>query len=933
MSSAVHPESSSPSVNGSDAIMPPSFYSTGDVSARSKWGDARLVLPSVHDEWFGFRLQKELGHGSFARVFLAEQTDLAGRPVVLKISTIRDNEPQMLAQLQHTHIVPIYSLHEDRRAGLRAVCMPYFGGTTLGWAMEVAWSRGRPVQGQQLVSALEALAPAVEGPKTACGQTPLDWLRRVSYVQAVAWIAARLAEALDHAHRRGVLHRDVKPSNILLSADGQPMLLDFNLARSARIAETHATLGGTVAYMAPEHLHALANADAVLFAQVDHRSDLYSLGMVLYEMLVGRGPFETNASYSPRKDMLQAMAVERARGLPPGRFGPDVPRSLESIVRKCLAPDPAQRYQQAEHLAEDLRRFLDDRPLRHAPERSWTERAGKWLRRHPRLTSSGSVATVAAAVLLAVGAALAGIWLRLDAAQARERVQTFEAGTTRALCLLNTTSDLEDHLRRGLPMCEATLNLYQVLERDDWQEQRAWRQLGESDRRRLAEDARELLLLLAWARVRTAPHQAGTVRQALELLDRAEAIRDLPPSQALWKDRAAYLRQLGKPEQARQAEATAARTVPTSARDHYLLAGSFARQRTRDGYARAVAELNQAVQLNPRHYWSRMQRGICYQELGEYALAAADFGTCTGLWPEFAWGYFNRGCALDQAGKKDEAIADYTAALERDPGLVLAFVNRGTASLELRRYASALADFGQAMSRGRQDAFVYAGRGVALEGLGRSAEADGAFAAAFAQEGRIPAALRNRLRWVYGFAVSARLPDRARAAFDAVLAEEPNQPQALYGRAMLFVMQERPDEALRLLDRAVETSPGFVDARRGRAILLARGGQLGPACQDMDWCLQMEPHAGVTLYAAACVAARVAEKSPDPAAARRAADQALALLERTLNVGYGREQAADDPDLAALRGRAEFQHLVGPMPTARDEQPGQDAPRRQPHRR
>ena len=94
---------------------------------------------------------------------------------------------------------------------------------------------------------------------------------------------------------------------------------------------------------------------------------------------------------------------------------------------------------------------------------------------------------------------------------------------------------------------------------------------------------------------------------------------------------------------------------------------------------RALADLNEAVRLNPRHYWSWVQRGICHHEQGEYALAAGDFGVCIGLWPEFAWGYFNRGCAFCKIGKKTEAIEDYTAALERDPRFLLAYWNRGLA--------------------------------------------------------------------------------------------------------------------------------------------------------------------------------------------------------------------------------------------------------------
>src|SRR5262249_48765574 len=134
-----------------------------------------------------------------------------------------------------------------------------------------------------------------EDPRGAsAGPTPLDMLKAGSYVRASAWIVARLAEALQHAHERGVLHRDIKPSNVLLAADGQPLLLDFNIAENikAEQAQKRAVLGGPVAYMAPEHLRAIANRDPVQAAQVDRRSDVYSLGMVLYELLTGCSPFD-----------------------------------------------------------------------------------------------------------------------------------------------------------------------------------------------------------------------------------------------------------------------------------------------------------------------------------------------------------------------------------------------------------------------------------------------------------------------------------------------------------------------------------------------------------------------------------------------------------------------------------------------------------------
>src|SRR5205823_519784 len=138
--------------------------------------------------------------------------------------------------------------------------------------------------------------------------------------------------------------------------------------------------------------------------------------------------------------------------------------------------------------------------------------------------------------------------------------------------------------------------------------------------------------------------------------------------------------------------------------------------------------------------------------------------------------------------------------------------------------------------------------------------------------------------------------------FEDVLARDRDHPQALYGLAMLLAEGGRDAEALALLDRAVEASPGFLEARRCRAVLQARRGNLEPASQEINACLAKAPDSGSVLYAAACVAAWVAQRSADPAVVRQARDQALALLDRALARGYGQDQAARDPDLAGVRG-------------------------------
>ena len=242
----------------------------------------------------------------------------------------------------------------------------------------------------------------------------------------------------------------------------------------------------------------------------------------------------------------------------------------------------------------------------------------------------------------------------------------------------------------------------------------------------------------------------------------------------------------------------------------------------------AIAELDEALRLNPRHYWSLVQRGICHLERGEFIEAAGDFGQCTGIWPEFAWGYFNRGCVLDRVGSKAAAIRDYTAALERDPGLVPAYVNRGLARLESKQEAAALVDFDRARELGAADAIISIGRGIALEGPGRHDEADAAFSEGFAREeaDRLPAPTRARMAWAYGFAISDRDSVRAGAAFDAALRFDPRNAQAFYGRAMIAMGQGEDERALRDFDRAIEADPSRNEARRYRAIVLARRARL-----------------------------------------------------------------------------------------------------------
>ncbi len=892
----------------------------------------RLSLPAVGDELFGFRMRHELGRGAFACVFMAEQEHLAGRPVVLKVSALEGNEPQTLAQLQHTHIVPIYSVHENLAAGLRAVCMPYFGGASLSAVLHAAWAETpRPTRGEQLVRGLEAVQAPKWEPKrpanavaTPTVPAPLAWLRANGYCRAAARIVSQLAEGLDHAHERGILHRDIKPSNILLAGDGTPMLLDFNLSEDVNTpdAVATATLGGTVSYMSPEHLRALAARDPALARKVDHRSDIYSLGMVLYEMLVGQSPFRQSASYSPIPTLIEAMAVERAESSPSLRANrPDAPWDLESIVRKCLDPKPERRYQRAAHIAEDLEAFLHDLPLKHAPQLNRVERCRKWLRRHPRLTSSGTVAAVAAVLLLTVGAAylgmkqnLDGAEYRIDADHAHNRLRLHDAGTLQALCLINVADAHGENRRRGAVVCEKTLSLFGVLDRPDWSTDPGWKHLNGAERERLAENTRELLLLLAWARVCGAPDDKAVLHEALSLVQRAEDVPGLAPTSALLEDRAHYLEKLCDKTAADAARARAKELAPTTARDFYLLATTHVRAGNSAG---ALAALDRAIAINPKHYWSWVQRGLVRLDRREFTQAVGDFGACIGLDLQFAWGYYNRAYALHQCGQRDSAVADYTKAIELDPEFAMAFQNRATIRIEAGQYAEALPDLDRALELGRDDASLHASRAVALEALGRVAAAEAAFHKALSKADAEKAqpneeAPALRIRWTYAFSISTRKPDLARQLFEQVLSGSPRHAQAHYGLGMLAATARRNEEAVSSLDEALGVDREFTHARCFRAVILARVARFEDALQDVNICLKADPTSGPTLYAAACVASHIAaaKMAEDPSGAREAAKQALDFLDRAFRQGYGRGRVDGDADLAFVRRFAECRRFL-----------------------
>jgi tetratricopeptide (TPR) repeat protein len=731
----------------------PALQVMGPCSAQDDPGEVQATGEVAVSRFLGdFCIVREIGRGGMGIVYEAEQVSL-GRRVALKVLPFAatmdarhlqrfQNEARAAACLHHTNIVPVYYVGSER--GIHFYAMQFIDGQPLSDVIhqlrdqENKKTKATPAEPTAAYPSPPAGATAT-GPTVnrANDSTPLtgEGRRGRDYFRKVAELGVQAAEALDHAHQLGIVHRDIKPANLLLDGRGNLWVTDFGLAQmqsDTRLTRT-GDLVGTLRYMSPEQ----ALAKRVV---IDHRTDIYSLGATLYELLT----LEPAFGGEDRQELLRQIAFEEPAS--PRRLHKSIPAELETIVLKAMEKNPAERYATAKELADDLRHWLDDKPIR-ARRPTLVQRTRRWVRRHNAAVRATSIVLL---VLVAFGCGFTLWWAyQRAAAQGEARVALQEASRWQEEERWSEALRAILHAQKTLRLFGADAGLQQQIEerRKDLEmakelESARIHEAGVRDEHFDAEgpiaiyakafiafgldvEKGDIDAVAAQIRSRTISMQLVAALDHWAILRRRWENKDWNRLLAVartadadeLRNRLRMALQHGESKTLKDLIAPAeAANLPSATLS--LLAFY---PRAYDSPEEVVALLRQEQQRHPDNFWInhqlayhlyKMQPPQLEEALGYYRAAVA-------LRPDSPGVHVNLGAALRAKGRLNEAIAEYREAVRLKKGYATAHSNLGNALKEKDQLDEAIKECREAIRLNKDFADAHFHLALALEQKGQ----------------------------------------------------------------------------------------------------------------------------------------------------------------------------------------------------------------------
>ena len=874
----------------------------------------RKLLPNIGDAFANFRIIGKLGEGAFGTVMLAQQDDLAGRLCVLKFVPTFSEEHSFLARMQHSNIVPVYSVHGNEH--FMAICMPFMGVATLqdlnGNIDQSADSISRlSVQSTALLETTNRLKEkTIESTISDKDDLALFQKRnrlesktrsehQISvFRQFAAQTVLSIAEGLAYAHEHGIVHGDLKPANILINDDCEPVLLDFHLS-SSKAEGLGSHVGGTLAYMAPEHFDALNNDE-----QVDARTDIYSAGVILFELVNGYIPFED----SHQKNSLADLKSSREN---PPAFSTEEKRllghDLTAIAEKCLSPSAANRYQDGTELAHDLKAHLENRRLLHAKDNVLTNRITKWARRNPRLSSASSIATLAGLVLIGISLALFSLKHRLAANEAtnssRQIVEQFEK--LRQPLASYVFFDRK-HFDQAIENARSAVSDFAWHSVDAHKATERYGLIDEPQRKIESNIAAELHYWIAEGLQRIALEKINPVNEEEQKELLKDAIKHNQIASEFWNgEQPLYGLKLQRDKiETRISSPEYTPDIDLNLITNSSLDKSIAAWQIRMDNLKSRELWNEVIEDDPtKNSLPWICLGQNHYRTGNFETAKACFTVCIGLEPDNAYARLYRAMSVLQIGSEIEtARADLLKAKEIEGDDVFILQNLALVYGKTGKFEEAKKCYDRAIELGTTNTRVWYLRSLLNRRLGKKEAADADLDHFVRTQPTDSESFRTR-----GTHKIASDPESALDDLKKAFEGKPFDWKTLNNIAHL------QSEKLNDLDSAIETMSKVIELRpksaknwATRGVLYARSGDREKAIADAKKSLRLSESAD-TLYRVTGIYAQTSKTNKDDA------DLAYRYLRQAVskNPQLVIKMKKTDPDIEPLKSSPEMQEIDG----------------------